>query len=100
MNSDNTAVGGVTIDYGPFGMLEKCSPAPPEPEIRKMNPESRTQKPETQNSKPEIRNPKPETRNPKPETRNRKQVPMFTSRTRVHSSMVPTPKTRNPKPET
>ncbi|KAJ1493445.1 hypothetical protein T484DRAFT_1768558 [Baffinella frigidus] len=26
MNSDNTAVGGVTIDYGPFGMLEKYHP--------------------------------------------------------------------------
>jgi uncharacterized protein YdiU (UPF0061 family) len=27
MNSDNTAVGGVTVDYGPFGFMERLDPA-------------------------------------------------------------------------
>ena len=58
MNSDNTAVGGVTIDYGPFGMLEKCAPAHLEPKTLKMNPE-----PETRNTKHETQNLGPETRN-------------------------------------
>jgi len=57
MNSDNTAVGGVTIDYGPFGMLEKCSPAPSEPKTRKTNPEIRKPKPKTRDLTPKTRIP-------------------------------------------